>query len=151
MSARTMGDGDSRDSLPYREVLVVLIGSADCNFSKDETTRRSFKRIVESERTKAASDQLVRTLGVAVELDAERGLRALNDVGKFDEVLAGGGWQNLGALQFVVREMASPLVVPQVLILSRQVTKGTHHTTGPDSLHVRLQGVFAIARWATRL
>jgi hypothetical protein len=91
------------------------------------------------------------TVGIAVDEDAERGLAVLREIGEFDEQIVGGGWFNTGAVRYALRDFAGVVAVPQLLILSRQVNTRLPRTVGADSLHTRLVGAFAIARWADRL
>jgi hypothetical protein len=136
-----------------REVAVVLIGSAACAHSRDPDTRRAFLDIVEYERRRANAEgaRLV-TVGIAVDPDVGDGLTALKSIAKFDEVVAGDGFLNTGALRFAVRDFAGPLSVPQVLILSRSISRSPMSiTAGPDSLQRRLVGTQELVRWAARM
>jgi hypothetical protein len=153
-----VGATRARDSLrprvwEARQVLVVLIASSECRLSQDPTTRAAFAAIIASERRKAATTGArVTTVGIAVDQSARTGLDVLGQIGEFDEIIVGGGLLNLGAVRYVVGDLAARVAVPQVLIVSRDVGReGGVLTVGPDSVERRLIGTRAIARWSERI
>jgi hypothetical protein len=134
-----------------RQVLVILIGSGECRFSSDQRVGKAYWTIVKHEENRATAAVSVTAVGIAVDNSPVDGLETLRQVGAFDEYLVGNGWLGTGAVRYVVRDMAGMAVVPQVLILSRPFERSPQLTVGVDSLHLRLVGVDAILRWATRV
>lgn len=136
-----------------QHIVVALLVSSGCAYSNDPATHDAYRAIVAAERRLAEeSGGFVTTLGVAVDESPSAGWRMLGTIAPFDEILTGGGWLSTGALRFAARDLAGPLSVPQVLVLSRPiwVTRDSLFTAGADSLHRRLIGRDAIVRWAQR-
>lgn len=132
-----------------RELVFIFIGSSVCAPSKapgfDETIKKAANGL--SRTAESRGMRFVR-VGVALTATPEGGSRFLRDFGDFDEMLAGRGWMNQGAISFFWRDIVGTESVPQVLILARQVTvspRGVH--VSADSVLIRVVGVDGIRQW----
>lgn len=138
-------------SFQGRQVLVILVGSSSCRFTSDPRARIAFWKIVRAERTRGSDSVAVSTVGIAIDRSAGAGMETLKAIGEFDEYSVGNGWLSVAALHFIVRDLSGVAMVPQVLVVSRNVSSGSPPGVGEDSIHVRLAGVEEIERWANRL
>jgi hypothetical protein len=135
-----------------KEVMVILIGASSCGFTADSSTRQAFYRIVSQQRMRVkASNGRVATVGIAIDEDVASGLEGLRAFGRFDEMNVGRGWLNTGATHYAVRDIAGVLMVPQVLVVVRQVSNGGKIHVSDDSLEFRLAGMGEITEWARRI
>lgn len=133
--------------------LLVLIVAAGCAAS----SRRDFAEQVAAVRKgieQAAISgrwQLV-TLGVALDHGVGDGLVMLRRFGRFDQVMVGSGWLNEGGVRYIWRDFAGEPVLPQMLLIEREVTVGDGRLRfGSDRLVARAVGAAEVARWAARL
>jgi hypothetical protein len=121
------------------EIVVVLIGSAGCAASRQNTLSNAMDQL-RATLLEASSRQGLRVafLGVALDTHISSGLRWLTSVGPFDQVSVGGNWLNLAAVQIVVlRRVVTIASDSQSVVVE------------PDVLVSRLRGVQEIINWAT--
>ena len=161
VTARVSGsDGDGREGDPPavrdgsfqgRQILVILVGSSSCRFSSDPRARNAFWNIVRAEKARESDSVTISTVGISIDKSASAGLETLRAIGNFDEYSVGNGWLGNAALHYIVRDLSGVAMVPQILVVSRSITKGTPPVVGDDSVHVRLTGTDQMERWAQRL
>jgi hypothetical protein len=138
---------------PYtsgRELIVALIASSGCGFSRHPDAQRAFRSIVISVRQQAAARNIptVSVVGVAAEWSPDAGIDFLRNITTFDEMIVGRNWLNSG-LDRYVRSTGGDLAVPQVLVLERQIT-ATDSTivVHGERLLSKHEGLRAILDWA---
>ena len=123
------------------EDVLVLVVSAFCGASKDSRLPSAWRGVVEGEAKVASGDgRALRVVGVAVANPAGVGVSFLEDFGPFDEVTSGRGWESMGAMMFLFRDLVGPSAVPQVIKLRRTVTRRA--VGGPQ-----IAGVRVLSRW----
>ncbi len=140
-----------------RELVVVHIGSSRCAASRRaeviEAVRIAMKVL---RRTADSSGLRFRAVGVAKEIHASAGIDHLASVGEFDEVAAGGSWQNLTAHRYVWGEIPGVAATPQVIVTLRKVVSPSRQSPGvgyaisSEHLLARHVGVLEIADWVGR-
>ncbi len=101
-------------------VRVVWIGSSTCGPCKAPEVKQALAAATDAARAWAASHghDFVST-GVATDEDVARGYGFLSHHGRFDEVVIGHGWLNLGVTTFVVPYVGEPLAtlgIPQLVV-----------------------------------
>lgn len=134
------------------EVLMVVLVSSACDWSKAPGFADSLRQLSDALRLDAAKQGLeFSTLGVALDYDVRAGLTLLTRIGTFDEVTAGHSWLNSGAIDYVWRDLAGEPGLPQVVLVRRTVLRGAKAiAVGPDRLLRRAIGAQAIVQWIHR-
>lgn len=135
-----------------RQFVAVLVMSPACSQSDAIRVGREWRELLVELRRRGVQQGVdVHTVGVSIDYSTDAALAALTKFGAFDELAVGGGWQNTSALQYVIRNVAGPPSVPQVILLERTILSGPAISVSEDSLIVRLQGPEAVGRWTRRL
>lgn len=101
--------------------LVVLIGSSSCPGARDPRLARAFAPLASADYV---PNGRIRTVGIALDWDVDRGLTWLRSVAHFDEVLVGNNWLNIGVVRFIWSDSSSTAAVPQLVIGRRTVDVG---------------------------
>ena len=101
-------------------VRVVWIASSTCGPCKAPEVKQAIAAATDAARAWAQSHGhgFVST-GVATDEDVARGYEFLSDHGRFDEVVIGHGWLNLGVTTFIVPYVGEPLAtlgMPQLVV-----------------------------------
>lgn len=130
-----------------KQIVAVLMVSPDCPRSEAEEWRVSWRGL--TSRLEARAEPMHK-VAVSVDIDPKRASRFLNIFGEFDEYTVGGGWNSSGVLWFADRELAGPLVVPQVVLISRTMFDESTGAVGGDSLIARLLTPDDVKRWTER-
>ena len=128
---------------------IVLVGASFCGAQR----KPGFPQQVEDakvslQRQAAASGVQFTTLAVSLDWETDEALAFLEHFGEWDQVSVGGNWLNEGAIRYVWREMPADPVVPQILVIERDVEKGEEAiTVRGDRLVKRLMGTAEIEAW----
>src|SRR5690348_2492434 len=119
------------------ELVAVFMAASTCGASHNPALPHILDSIRVRLRERAAreGEQLV-VIGVSLDDDPATGIGFLSRFGKFDAVIAGGGWAGPGALDYMVRDLRGELAMPQLVLLSRDVTIG-QSAIASSSDHVR--------------
>ncbi len=90
------------------------------------------------------------TVGISDDWSVTRGMKILEEFGRFDEVIVGRNWFNSGVVRFI-DEMNGPPVVPQLLVVRQEKRIDQDRwTSGPVAELVRVVGKTEIRSWAAR-
>jgi hypothetical protein len=129
------------------EIFLVFIGAPTCPASTPDAIATTLAQVQDRvhAQTTAQNVRFAR-LGVAVSNGAADGVRYLEEVGEFDEVIAGGGWRNTGIHRFVDIDLPGIAMTPQVIIVRRVRRTGVL----TESVLVRKAGNAAIQLWNSR-
>ncbi len=105
---------------PHPQFLLVYIGRSNCAWCNDARVpglwaafRDSILKVVEE------YDSDVVEVGFAIDRDLRAGADHLDKIGTFDQVSIGGGWGNVGVLNWIIDRYGGPYSTPQVLLLVR--------------------------------
>jgi hypothetical protein len=138
-----------------RELVMVYIGSSTCAVSNRRELRDDVRELRRQLQTRAAAaGRTFVSVGVAVDLRADAGLRHLERMGPFDEVAAGRGWANAHALRYVWEEWPGIAGTPQIVLVEREMRVegegpgGVSYAAGPERLVLRKAGLWEIGRWS---
>jgi hypothetical protein len=133
-----------------RELVLVFIGSTVCAPSRQPGFNKVVREVAEQLRIKAyAQGRRFELVGVALSGSTAEGVQFLSDFGPFDELIAGRGWLNSGATDFVWRDLPGTSAVPQLLVLNRNIDVSRRGIRiSPDSLVIRVTGVERIRSWS---
>lgn len=109
------------------EIVVMIVVSRTCTFSRDEDLPALFSEVVDSLKTMTSDHalQLV-TAGVAIDAQADAGLSFLDRFGPLAEVASGGGWANGSILELAGTGPGILRSTPQVIILRRGYSWTSH-------------------------
>lgn len=130
------------------ELTLVVLTSLHCSAAND----RQYLARVDSIRARLSEytgrrGVRLHVAGIALDLNADDGLRALKRLGQFDEILVGGGGIGAGSRVYL-RGMADDLLAtPQVLLLSRDFRPGSPPTIEREQVIARFVGTEEVARW----
>ncbi len=86
-------------------------------------------------------------IGVAAEKSLNAGLRFLNAMGQFDEIVVGGDWMNEEAVRYFWRDIPGRASLPQIVVVRRSVKIGPPDDVGEEEVLARLIGTTEIERW----
>ena len=134
-----------------REWILIFVGSSTCGFSRANGLRETFATVrvgIES----LASQRGVRRVslvGVALDWSTDAGLRYLNELDSFDEVIVGRNSLNTG-LDRYVRLHKQSVRVPQFILIERDIMfpDSSALAFGPDRLLAVHVGRQEIIKWA---
>jgi len=99
---------------------LVYIGDPGCAYCTDESSIASVNHIISRlEDVANQHDKNVWLTGVIPTTNFEKAVEFVNKIGPFSEISIGGGYFNLGHLEFIYgeREFSGPGLTPQILIL----------------------------------
>lgn len=138
-----------------RELILIYIGKASCAFCRDPAVPKLVK---EAKRlVKAHADSLsvgFATVALGLDLDPFVSLPHLNDLGLFDELTLGRGWDNRVALELFHTTVGAEAATPQLLVLRRQVVQDSTYAPTrklvSEELLFRAVGLDDMHRWVGR-
>jgi hypothetical protein len=140
-------------SLPRGDQVVVLFvasssSRADAAPGLREAVRSLHRQLqVEAERHGLALE----FVGVSLDWDVEEGIRFLRRYGPFDQVVVGGNWVNLAAIEYIWRDQPGSPTVPQIVLIRRHVDqRPATIDVSPDQVLGRFVGAEQIMEWAQR-
>lgn len=132
------------------QLTVVYVGAAGCAGSNLEIVPPAIEKIKLSLARQAEdAGMLFTAIGVAVDWKVEDGIEHLSHNGKFDEIVVGNNWSNLGALRYVWDDVPGQPSTPSIVVLARQfMSDSTGITVLDEDLLVRKVGADQIESWA---
>jgi hypothetical protein len=123
----------------YTEIVAVAIVADFCDLCRSKEFKTDLQHLHKLLREQNVGKVVF--IGVALDSSVQRGLRSLNAIAEFDEVIAGRGWSNTGLIRYVWNDLPGRAVVPQVVLTSREVIAGARTITfSKERLHRRLLG-----------
>lgn len=134
-----------------REIALVYVGSPACAYSNSPQLRKMLDSAANALHSEADAQgaSFVR-VGISVGGNLVDGLQHLERTGRFDEVVAGRGWHNLGALRFIhgaAGGHSGGSVTPQLLVVARSAVDSRVPGLQSETVVLRLAGLAAIDRW----
>lgn len=137
------------------ELALIYIGSSGCVPSNQKGLSDAVEELKLAVReTSARNGRSFTAVGIARDWDAEAGLDHLRKFGRFDELLAGRNWLNMGVRRYVWEELPGEAATPQILIVERFVgnpaptARGIQYVIRDERLVTRKVGAEEILRWA---
>jgi len=137
---------------PGPELALIYIGSASCGASNREALPGHVEKakLAVQEAARRSGMRFV-AVGVARDLRVEAGLQHLHKFGRFDEVMTGRGWMNIGALKYIYEDHPGLAATPQLLVLERVVHFGKEGTSiANERVLARKVGTSEIETWVKR-
>ncbi len=138
-----------------REYLaLVYIGKASCPVCRRPELKAAVRRARDLTTQSAMRHKLMfHSVGVSLDASSADGIKYLESVGPFHEVLAGGNWVGLGAAYFLWSRFGPPVSTPQLLIIRRRIElqrippSARDYTVDDNRLLVRRVGLAEIESW----
>jgi hypothetical protein len=133
-----------------QQLELVFIASSTCHGLRAPGFKTALDSVRQHIRQQAARDgaEFV-SVGVAVDSSVGSGEQMLVEFGPFDQLVVGGGWPNLGAGYYLWRVLPGHPIVPQVVVVSRQVTiRNDSITFGDERVVARKTGADEVIHWA---
>lgn len=136
-----------------RELALIYIGSSTCSYSNVEWLPEAIEELkLEIKQVADTTDRSFSATGIALDWKVNAGLEHLEKFGKFDEILAGRKWLNLGAMRYIWDDIPGKPGTPQVLVVDRFVEVPTDGSGGgylirDETLVMRKVGIIEIRRW----
>ena len=120
------------------QILAIFVASSTCGASEFLGLREALDNIRQTLKVDAVRDEKrFVSIGVSLDQDPWRGTEFLKTFGPFDEILSGESWLNTGALTFMLRDFPGPRVIPQLILVEREVE---HSDQGILSVNDRVVG-----------
>lgn len=134
------------------QVVVFFVASASSRGSTASGLREAVLSLHQKLRAEAERQGLaLEVVGVSVDWDVDDGIRFLRRYGPFDEMVVGGNWVNLAAIEYIWRDQPGTPTIPQIVVVRRRVDPGPSTIgVGPDQVLGRFVGVEQIVEWAGR-
>lgn len=131
------------------EVVLVYVGSSTCAWSNVPRLPKLVEELKLTLQARAKSEgKTFFTVGVARDLESDRGLRHLEDFGTFDEVMSGGSWINTGILKYIFDDLPGPAATPQLVLLERLVeVREGNYSIVDERILARAVGLEEIDEW----
>lgn len=139
------------------ELALVYIGSSTCTASNAEFLPRTIEKLklIIKKRAKKHGRSFS-AVGIAVDWEVENGIEYLHKFGRFDEIMTGQKWSNIGALKYMWEDIPGKGGTPQVLVVDHvlQVPKGQgdvlQYSISNEELIIRKVGTKEIRQWVER-
>lgn len=133
------------------EVIAVFLVSTTCGAARYPALGSSLTRIRERLAEQAiGAHRRFYTIGVSLDEQPSAGLEFLSTFGEFDEVMAGGSWAGMGAVDFMLRSLPGPLSMPQLILLERDLrVESAGITVSADRVIMRKVGAVEIVEFST--
>jgi hypothetical protein len=154
--------GDSLYTPDYRqesgsELALVYIGSSTCTASNEDFLLSAIEelKLLMKERAKER-DRSFTAIGVSVDWNVEDGVAHLRKFGRFDEIMTGRKWSNVGALKYIWEDIPGKGGTPQVLVIDRHFRVPSRQNEVPgysisrEELLMRKVGTKEIQQWLER-
>lgn len=123
-----------------QRITVVFVGSATCGPCKRPELPRAIAELASRARdVAAANDYAFTAVGISVDDDWRSGVSFLETISKFDEIVSGSGWANLGG-QYI-GGLSAPRATPQVIVTATSAGQG-------EIVLARMLGVTQITQWS---
>lgn len=154
-------EGTAADTLvtaPFasgRYLAAFVFAASGCGFSSHPTTMEALRQVPGLLRAGAGAEFAdVSVIGVALDVEPDTGVRFLRELehpgARFDEVSAGNSWMNEQAIRLMWRDGAAAPLLPQVVLIERQVDARMyprHIEVRDDSVILNVVGRDDILRW----
>lgn len=112
----------TQDTALTTQAVLVLLGASWCGDSRRSGLQHAFSRISrETAQIASRKNETFVSIGVALDRAPKKGLRWLEEVGSFNEIISGSGWLNSGAIAYIWRDVPGPAALPQILLIRRLV------------------------------
>jgi hypothetical protein len=122
------------------QLTMIVLGSSGCGASRGTELLTTLLRIRDTLRAAATRRGIpFAAIGIALDHDPKIGLRWIDEVGGFDEVLVGMGWLNTGVIEYVWRIPGGAGSTPQVIVGVRSIRRGEGRRVLPPHMHVLLR------------
>jgi hypothetical protein len=130
------------------EIAFIYIGASSCQAANNPTFIEAVRGVKEMLVEKVAeTGNSYTTVGIAVDLSTEAGLKHLSKFGQFDEIMTGRGWINEGVLKYVWQDHPGRAATPQVLIVRRTVRTEAGVEVNEESILIRKIGLASVQDW----
>jgi hypothetical protein len=142
-----------RSLVPATEFVVYVISASFCSSNRVPGFLDALAAIPHLVDDQLAGDprNTLRIAGVAVDASPRAGMEYLLSILDFDEITAGGSWLNVASEKLLFGPYAFPALVPQVVILERQVKWGRSSVALHDErVVIAVSGADAILDWVDR-
>lgn len=130
------------------EIVVVLVGAAFCGAQREP----GFPQAVEEaklrvqEQAKARGAQF-RAIAVSLDWKTDEALGFLESFGAFDEIHVGSNWLNDGARRYIWTDLPGEPVVPQVLVIEREIETEPAVQVRSERVVKRIAGAAPVIAW----
>ena len=134
----------------HRDQVLYLLATETCAACRVDSVAGMVRSIADSSRRIALrSGASFAFVGVSLDATQPRAMRLLTRLGPFDEIAIGRSWLNGHILDLLARDPTSPLVVPQLVLVEREIQIDSSSIRPTDARIVaRLVGVDEIASGA---
>jgi hypothetical protein len=114
-----------------KEIALIYIGNSRCMFCSDPNLKKEINNIsgLMVDFVSNKDDIGLKKIGISIDLDPHEGYLHLNDITRFDEIITGNGWANLGSLRYIYSELGYRPATPQILFSLRKFNEVTNVTT----------------------
>lgn len=138
---------------PGRQLVVYVLLSSRCGQCQRLDTRTAVRSLRELIRENNASAYKSAAVVVVAVDELSEGLDYINSIGlgSFDEVSVGSSWLNEHLVRLIWRDDTVKPIVPQILVISREMTAGLTPFRvgyGTDSVLAVLTGRKRLLEWA---
>lgn len=138
---------------PGRQLVVYVLVGSHCGYCEMADTKeaiRAIKLLVRASSSGAFQSTTV--VAVGVDSDLSEGLQYVSTIGlqHFDEISIGNAWLNDQLVRLVWRDSVATAAVPQVVLISRQMTAKPLPLVvhfGSDSVLRVVTGHKALLKW----
>ena len=106
------------------ELIFVYIGASTCGWSNVPELPGLMEQAKEAVWSAAEETGAnFGSVGISRDRIVDRGLDHLKKYGRFDEISTGRGWVNMGMLKYVYGTMPGRAATPQLLVVSRVLSR----------------------------
>ena len=131
------------------QLVAVYLGAASCGPCRLPSTRVALDSIkVQLQRHAQANNQQFRAVVVAMDWEPDSALVFAQESGRWDELIVGRNWMNLGAEFYIWADTATAPSMPQVIVFEQDITMGARVEFGPRRVVRRVRAADALVRWA---
>ena len=137
---------------PGKEIVAVYVGSSYCGPCKSPEFKKDLMQmLVRTSHEVRESEANFWALGISVDSDIKVGYEFLKMAVPFDEISVGRSWENSAALRYVLTDEFGGPMVPQVILIEREVGKDASGLKiQNEKVLLRLIGPEELKKWLSR-
>lgn len=135
------------------EIQAVFLASPSCKFCRTAEYASLMNRVLDTlDAREERTGRRISSIFVGISDDQMDAVQLANDLGVFDEIIAGHGWINSGAMRYLWNDLPSEAATPGLVVTKRIIRIDSIRgriETSPETLLLRLVGLDELRRWVT--
>lgn len=130
------------------EINLIYVGSSNCIFSKGNELIYAIDHIKFKLDSIAASNEIgFSSIGVAMDRNAQIGIKHLKEFGYFNEFISGNFWSNTGSIYYL-EKFDQELSTPQIILTKKIYSESLKNNIIEEEHLLTITGKDRIVNWS---